>query len=306
MKSCSPLIFLCALLGMISCKPAGVEESFPTLDQASKTVELPARVRESSGLAWAGGTLWTHNDSGDDPLLYQVDTNGVILRQVFIREARAVDWEDLSRDSAFLYIGDFGNNKGRRNDLAVYRLPITALSSGADTIEPQTIIHFRYADQWVYAFKGKRHNFDCEALAAAGDSLYLFSKNHLDGQVRMYALPRRAGRYVPEPSARFNARGRITGAAFDPVSGTLALLGEGQRQFKKTAFIWLFRGFPANRLREGQRFDLNAVSPRAEAIAFADTANLWISAEGFGGKRPKLYLLPLPGKEAASQSEMFK
>ena len=31
------------------------------------------------------------------------------------------DWEEISQDKDFIYIGDIGNNSGNRDDLKIYR-----------------------------------------------------------------------------------------------------------------------------------------------------------------------------------------
>ena len=42
---------------------------------------LPSEVEETSGLIFLNGKIITHNDSGDDPNLYEIDTiSGTISR----------------------------------------------------------------------------------------------------------------------------------------------------------------------------------------------------------------------------------
>jgi hypothetical protein len=50
-------------------------------------------VPEASGIAYAGGVLWTHNDS-DAPVLYSIDASGRAM-PVAVGGADVVDWEDL-------------------------------------------------------------------------------------------------------------------------------------------------------------------------------------------------------------------
>jgi len=59
---------------------------------------LPPELRESSGLAASRahpGLFWSHNDSGDGPMLYAIDTTAALLGVVEVEGARAVDWEAL-------------------------------------------------------------------------------------------------------------------------------------------------------------------------------------------------------------------
>src|SRR5690606_30914866 len=81
-----------------------------------------APIRESSGLAVSQcheGVLWTHNDSGDLPLIYAAAPDGRHLGIWRVAEARHTDWEDIaltrSADgSCVIYIGEIGNNDRKR------------------------------------------------------------------------------------------------------------------------------------------------------------------------------------------------
>ncbi len=56
--------------------------------------ENPA-ITELSGLARTEeGRFWTHNDSGDGPRVFELDTTGAFLREVAVQGAEAYDWED--------------------------------------------------------------------------------------------------------------------------------------------------------------------------------------------------------------------
>jgi len=88
-------------------------------------------ITESSGLAASkcrGGVLWTHNDSGGGPFLYAIGTKGERLETWKVTSAKNIDWEDIAlrKDpdgKCYLYIGDTGNNTGRRDEFTVYRIP---------------------------------------------------------------------------------------------------------------------------------------------------------------------------------------
>ena len=100
-----------------------------TREGPPRRIDLPDVLREASGLVYrAPDSLWWHNDSGDDPILYRTDLSGQILEQRRLVGARNADWEDLTVDPAGrLYVGDFGNNLGRNTDFLIYRYdPATA------------------------------------------------------------------------------------------------------------------------------------------------------------------------------------
>ncbi len=85
---------------------------------------LPEQIAETSGLIYYNGRLITHNDSGGNPELYELDPETLgITRVVQITNAENRDWEDIAQDEQFIYIGDFGNNSGSRQDLVVYKVP---------------------------------------------------------------------------------------------------------------------------------------------------------------------------------------
>ena len=73
--------------------------------------ELPEVVKETSGLLFIDGKIITHNDSGDDANLYELDSlSGNLQRTINITNATNINWEDITEDENHLYIGDFGNN----------------------------------------------------------------------------------------------------------------------------------------------------------------------------------------------------
>jgi hypothetical protein len=136
---------------------------------------LPDRIKESSGLVHFENAIWTHNDSGDGPCLYQLDIdNQKLTKTVLLENAKSKDWEELAQDETSLYVGDFGNNGGHRQDLVIYKVPKNELTK--DTVSNFEVIEFRYPDQERFDRGAYQHNFDCEAMIVSEDSIYLFSK----------------------------------------------------------------------------------------------------------------------------------
>ena len=68
--------------------------------------------------------LWAHNDSGDGPRVFELGKDGAFLREVQVADAEAVDWEDIAIRGSTVYVGDIGDNLGRRQEIAVYRFAI--------------------------------------------------------------------------------------------------------------------------------------------------------------------------------------
>lgn len=86
-------------------------------------------INESSGLAVSGcqqDVLWTHNDSGNAPLLFAINSAGADRGTWTVAGAKGGDWEDIAERAAdgscYLYIGDIGNNSRVRGEFTIYRI----------------------------------------------------------------------------------------------------------------------------------------------------------------------------------------
>ena len=136
---------------------------------------LPKHINEASGLEiTSSGHLWTHNDGGT-PMLFCIDTTGQLHRSLQLNHPNS-GWEDLTLDDhGNMYVGAFGNNKNDKRELKIYKLP------NPDSIDERVftaeIIKYHYADQREYPAAPARKNFDADAMAAFGNSLYIFTKN---------------------------------------------------------------------------------------------------------------------------------
>lgn len=253
---------------------------------------LPKNLNETSGLALAGdGTVYVHNDSGNPPELYQVNPiDGQIKRTIHVSGRRNTDWEELAMDSSFLYIGDFGNNSGRRKDLAILKVSQAELKL-RDTVSAG-LIRFFYPEQSSFA-AGNAHNYDCEAMIVIRDSLYLFTKNRGDLGTDIYRLPKDPGTHPALHIGHFNTRGLVTAADYLPgARNTLALLAYETGQLKNKTFLWIVSGIHGASFLEGnwQRRDL-AINLQAEAILFTSDSTLLMTNEVEGGKGGKIYEL---------------
>lgn len=109
-------------IGLRTLEPAAIE----------LMMNLPPELHESSGVAASrqnAGLLWTHNDSGNRPVVYGVQLGGPkerIVAWINLDGASAVDWEDIalgpcpwSGSSSCLYVADIGDNFRRRSSVAV-------------------------------------------------------------------------------------------------------------------------------------------------------------------------------------------
>jgi len=244
--------------------------------------KLPDEVEETSGLAFFNGGLWTLNDSGGKPVIYKLDTaTGKIIRRITVSNATNVDWEDMAQDSEFVYIGDFGNNSGNRTDLKIYKVKIDDIPESGDATVNADVIFFYYPDQPNKKIEKRRYNnYDCEAVMAAGDSLYLFSKNWENYKTRVYALPKTPGEYAASLIDSFNVSGLITSADYNSKHKEVVLLGYTNKSW--VPFTWILFDFKDHRFFSGnkRRIDMpNIMTTQTESFVFVDGKKAVLSSE---------------------------
>src|SRR4051812_44415583 len=156
---------------------------------------LSALLTETSGLIHWNNNIWSHNDDTDNKL-YAVDTaTAAILQSYTLTNTINKDWEEISQDSNYVYVGDFGNNSsGNRTDLHILRVEKNSLLANAPVIDT---IWFSYSNQTDFAPKAANStDFDCEAFLVSSDSIYLFTKQWIANKTSIYAMPKIPGTYV--------------------------------------------------------------------------------------------------------------
>lgn len=269
------------------------QDEFPMDSTIVILQSLPSKVKESSGIISYRDKIWTHNDSGDRPRLYELTADGgEITRQILI-EGDNEDWEDITQDEAFIYVGDFGNNEGKRQDLAIYKIAKVNLLEEKDEIEAIKL-DFEYPDRLDFNPPAYKHNFDCEAITSFDDSLFIFSKNYLDKQCRVYSLSKDESQQTARLLDKFDTKGLITGAAIDKERGVLALLGYNLdptlTQFGP--FVWLFWDFPNHDFFKGKSKRVNLpLIAQAEGIAYWKEDKFLISTEKMRMTKGKLMVM---------------
>lgn len=256
--------------------------------------ELPGLLNETSGVLRLGDDTWIGLDSDNSNTLYRVDLNtGSIVQEVVLANATNVDWEDLATDGTWVYVGDIGNNAGARTDQRIYRFALAALSNSATEVNVETIA-YHYEDQTDFTPAYDDTNWDCEAMLAVDDSIFLFTKNWLDGYTHLYALPAVPGDHAAMLRDVFNAQGLITGAALDAGSGTIALLGHTEDAY--APFVWTLRGYEGHHFFGGTNthHPITLSALQAEAIEFETPYTLVMGNEWSVDHAPSLWHLELP------------
>ncbi len=152
-----------------------------------------ADTEETSGLAPSrlqADILWSHNDSGDQPILRALDSQGKVRAIVNVRGARHVDWEDMASFTldgvAYLIVGDVGDNKAARTDCMLYVIK-------EPTFTPTEHIQTLFVDiAWQIPLRYPKGPRDCEGIAVdvQEEMIYLISKRTKPAVA--YRLPLRA------------------------------------------------------------------------------------------------------------------
>ena len=285
------LLFSLILLSL-SFSHAQEEAGLSPLFNPQFRSELPEEVHESSGLFFHNGRLWTHNDSGDKPILYALDTATFeVVQRVTLANAKNKDWEDVCTDGETVFVGDFGNNKGSRKKLRIYTFPLSALPDEGDaTVQVDTIV-FRFADQTNFEKRKHDHDFDCEAIFVTEDHLYMLSKGWETSTTRLYRLSKTPGNQVAEVVNGFDSQGLITGADYDRENGVLAIVG-----YVKTIwmpFMYLIFDFDeAGERLSHRRFEMPQLAgAQTEGICFFDEGRCYVSAETSSSMTSRVFMV---------------
>ncbi|MDT8346438.1 MAG: hypothetical protein RQ756_01450 [Flavobacteriaceae bacterium] len=218
------LIFM--FFGVLACTPQDYGK-LTFLD------DIPLAINETSGLIYdrENDLIWTHNDSGNAPILFGVKPGIGIVKEIHLEDN--IDWEDVAFDGNFVYVADTGDNNNTRTERSIYLVPKELLGQAEKIINySPKVIHFSLPDQPKKRPKKKNRNFDIEAIAALENELLLFTKNrssNFDGISKVYRLPKKAGNYTAEPIAELvickdKKICLVTGAAYHKDSKQLVLI----------------------------------------------------------------------------------
>lgn len=249
---------------------------------------LNDRMHESSGLNILNGNLYTFNDSGNAPELFEINkTSGEIINVLKI-EAQNTDWEALTNDGTYFYIGDFGNNDGSRKHLKIFKVPVQ--NNG-----PVQTLPFYYPDQNDFSSRYYRMDLDAEAMVYTNKKLHIFSKEWVSKKVTHYIIdPEITENQKAEKVESYTTNYLVTDAAY--FDGKLYLVGYTKKTevfldvFKETEPGIFFKENPKHYYL-GTALAIGQI----EGIA-VDESGIYISGEKFksplGSAKPSLYFIP--------------
>lgn len=179
---------------------AAAAESTPLPLDPTEPVQLATledrRINESSGLVASRrspGLFWTHNDSGDGPVVYAFDRKGRSRGTWHVEGASARDWEDMAagpgpvQGQSYLYAGDIGDNGREREFVVVYRFPEPELSATqaapreARPTQPAEALRLKYPDG--------AHNAEALVVHPTTGDLYIITKTNAEAGVYKLAAP---------------------------------------------------------------------------------------------------------------------
>lgn len=254
------------------------------------------QLKEISGLAASRrhpGILWVHND-GADGRLFAIRTNGQTVA-VFQLTAPITDLEDTAvgpgpaPDVPHLYVGDIGDNDGRRRSISVYRLPEPDLPSGTTAKRPALLSGF---DTLTLRYPDGAH--DAEVLLCDPQTGDLLVATKEKKRSRIYRAP--SDQLAGGAEILLSWLGAVPVA--DASAGDIA--PDGQRillRRENAAFLWTRSpGEPlaAALGRPSRRVAVVGppAEPNGEAIAWRpDGGGYYTLSEG---KRQPIYYFPLP------------
>ena len=262
--------------------------------QLQYVAKLPKKLKENSGMTTLNdSTAWLIEDHGNNNVIYEVDLEGKILRQLEVDNAHNHDWEDLTKDSDNnIYIGDFGNNNNKRKNLTIYKIPNPDIEKNKKTEAGK--IKFSYPDQKEFPPSAAEMNFDAEAFFYYKKAFFIITKNRtkpFDGEAAIYKVPAITGKHEAQFIGKFitckdEDKCRVTAADISPDGNTVALLGYGN--------IWLFTDFKWDDFSNGDLKTINlGITTQLESLSFLDNHTLLLSDEKQGKTGGNLYSIKI-------------
>ncbi len=252
-----------------------------------KVTTLSSKINETSGLINFNGRIITHNDSGGDPNLYEIDiATGNVIRTVTVSNAVNIDMEDIAQDENYIYLCDIGNNSNNRKDQTIYKISKVGYLSKNQVVAEMITIH--YEEQVDFTKSSRNTNFDAEAVVNINDELFLFTKNWGDLKTSVYKIPKEEGDYTLAKVGSFDINGLITAAAYNKNTKVVMLTG----YLNFTPFIVELTNFSPNNPLDG-KIDKKSIvvngSIQIEAITANPDGSYYMSAEEITGFPAILY-----------------
>lgn len=166
-------------------------------------------LKEASGIAASKcqrDVYWTHNDSGDGPYVYAIDSKGKNIGVWKVSGATNVDWEDIAstKDAAgkcSLFIGDIGNNQIERTDLKIYRVDEPQIDSVKNNRTQASASETSAAEGIHFSYPDTGHNAEALIVVPDASKAYIVTKRK-DGPSQIFKLDLAVGREGEQKAQR--------------------------------------------------------------------------------------------------------
>jgi hypothetical protein len=263
------VIFLVGLILLTACSSLATNSPhYAVLTQH----DLPDELKETSGLYCPKiGSAYTVNDSGNKPVIYKIDNKGHIVGEQLV-STNNTDWEALTGDSQHFFIGDVGNNNGKRKFVQIHAVPIKSKIGEADV----TTSRIFYTKNEIEKNEYVKHDFDAETLISLQDNLFLFSKSWKTGTLFIYQLNKKEPeQYVEHIREIKGLPGVVTGGDFDRKNNRFILVGY---ELKSVGNFSPFIAILNADLTLQKSFELNGFG-QVEGICVTPNGELWFTQE---------------------------
>lgn len=284
MKNLISLFFITFSLFCFSQKA----EKFPL--RKYRIAKLSDTLRETSGLVFLNDKLYTFNDSGNTNEIFEISKNNGEILKTIKTDFPNKDWEAITSDGENLYIGDFGNNAGNRQDLVIYKLENSVNNHNVNNVIP-----FEYKEQTDFSVRYVNHDFDAEAMIFLNENIHVFTKEWTSKNISHYIInPKNTEKQPVGKVETFHTDFVITDASY--FQGKLYVVG-----YTKKAKVYmmifeensegLFFDKPLKKYKLGSALTVGQV----EGIA-VNQDGIYISNEKFSrfifNPKQRLYFIP--------------
>ena len=248
-------------------------------------IELPSYINETSGLEYYKDYLVTHNDSGNEPIIYYIDKEGRFLFKRSFDSLNNNDWEDLASDKDFLYIADMGNNFDTRKNLNIIKVPIDP------KINKTELINFYYPEQSEFEFR-LLSMYDAEGLISIDDYLLIFTKNRAKKITDIYKLSKSPGSQIAEKIGSLDCQSIVTGADYNKDLKLLVLTATVN--FEKYYILKLEDFDPKKPINyQIDMYQIPLEKTQVESIKIIDKNTFWVTSEAETFGSPYLFKISL-------------
>ncbi len=257
---------------------------------------LQDTIQETSGLIYWENRFWTINDD-TDTAIHALDTlSGKILESYNLKKTVNRDWEEISQDANYIYVGNIGNNvNANSKDLHILRVEKKSLLLNNPVIDT---IYFSYEDQVDFSeMKSNKTNFDGEVFIVSKDSIFIFTKQWKAKKTSLYGFPKVPGKYTAKLKTTFDIHGLVTGATYLEDKKIVVLCGYSKLQMP---FVYLLYDFKNTDFFSGNKRKIKLKLPfrQVEGIACKTNLEFYLTNEKFAQwpilkHRPKLHKIDL-------------